>query len=120
MLFFCMFVYASVFALHELFSVRFETNALVAIAFLVVSLGVLDLGIYLALKLEFDIRRERLRILKLRIVRGFSTKNFIYLRENMGRIYEDSRLLVQPSIPVSMILALVLGFSSIFYFLYGV
>jgi hypothetical protein len=119
LLFFCIFVYASVFALHELFSVRFEKNAFVAITALVVSLGTLDLGVYLVLKLEFDIRRDRLQILKLRIVRGFSSKNQIYLKENMGRISEDSRLFVPPTVPVSMVLTLVLGFSSIFYFLYG-
>jgi hypothetical protein len=114
----CLIVYALVVLLHQLFPSDFRNNAFVALVAFVATLAVLDFGIYIVLGSEFEMRKERLNLLKLQIIRAYHTKNHIHLRDCMGRIYFESKILSNPAVFTAALLVLVLGFTTVFYFVF--
>ena len=73
-MFFCVLAFGATVALQELFRSKFGGGEIEKTAAVVLSAAILDVGLFYILHYQFELRREKLKNLKLQIIRGYNTR----------------------------------------------
>ncbi len=112
-LFYSVLVLAVLAAAHRLYVESFARTVRESLALYALSLGAVDLGIFLAVKGQSELRQSRLQVLKMNIVRAYTTKNHLSLKDLMGKIGDQALLLSDSFMMFLAIATTVLGFAGV-------
>ncbi len=115
-LFFCVLAFGATIALQELFRTRFGGNGIEKTAAVILSTAILDVGLYYALHYQYELRRERLKNLKLHIIRGYNMKNVVYVRNSFDQIRPLSSFFADSSLTLVSAATVIVSYLCVLYF----
>ena len=109
-LLFTLLLFSALAAAHHLYVLTHGPAQVEVLAVYVLALAALDLVVYLSVKGQCDLRRSRLEILKMKIVRAYTTKNYPSLKDLSGKGRAEAALLVDPFMMLFAIITAILCF----------
>jgi len=118
-LFFCILAFGATIALQELFRSRVGAGGTEKTVAVILSSAILDMGLYYTLHYQFEIRRERLKSVKLQIIRAYNMKNSVFLRDSIDQIRSASGFFVSSSLTMVMVATIVVAYLCVLLFTFA-
>ncbi len=74
------------------------------------------MGLFYILNYQLEIRRVRLRSVKLQIIRAYNMKNSVFLRDSIDQIRPASGFFVSSSLTMVIVATIVVGYLCVLLF----